>query len=182
MSTLTKLRGKLVGSLVDGALRGASSAGKLHPATGKLKQGIAVERDVAYGPDPMHRLDIYRPAESSGPRPVMLYVHGGGFRILSKDTHWMFGYYMAKLGFVVFNINYRLAPEHPYPAAIEDSARALIWTLDNAARYGGDISQLAYAGESAGGNLVTALAIAGSFEREEPFAQELFARNPSPKD
>ena len=53
----------------------------------------------------------------------MLYVHGGGFRILSKDTHWIMGLAFARRGFLVFNIGYRLAPKHPFPAAIADAVR-----------------------------------------------------------
>jgi acetyl esterase len=104
----------------------------------------------------------------------MLYVHGGAFSILSKDTHWVMGLAYAKRGFVVFNINYRLAPQHPFPAALEDACQALTWVVENAHRFGGDPSRMAFAGESAGANLVTALTIASCWRRPEPWAREVF--------
>ncbi|MFT3774554.1 MAG: alpha/beta hydrolase [Minicystis sp.] len=128
-----------------------------------------------------HRLDVYRPIRRSGPLPVVLYIHGGGFRILSKDTHWLMAIAFARRGYLVFNINYRLAPAHPFPAAIEDGCAALAWVMKNAARYGGDVDRLVLAGESAGANLVTSLAIATSWPRPEPWAQEVWKLGARPR-
>jgi acetyl esterase len=86
----------------------------------------------------------------------------------------------ARRGFLVFSINYRLAPRHPYPAAVEDVCRALAWVGQHAERFGGDPSRLVLAGESAGANLVTALAVATSYRRPEPFAREVFDTGLSP--
>src|SRR5690606_38779221 len=121
------------------------------------RHGVEVIRNVRYGGSDIdaHLLDVYRPRRVDGPLPVVLYVHGGGFRILSKDTHWLMGLAFARRGYLVFNINYRLAPDHPYPAAVEDCAEAYAWLQSNAHEWGGDPSQLVLAGESAGGNLVT---------------------------
>jgi acetyl esterase len=121
-----------------------------------------------------HTLDVYRPIEREGPLPVVLYAHGGGFRILSKDTHWLMGIAFARRGYVVLNINYRLAPTHPFPGAIEDACAALVWAMENAARFGGDPTRLVLAGESAGANLATALAIAASWPRPEPWARRVW--------
>ena len=107
-------------------------------------------------------------------------MHGGGFRILSKDTRWPYTHGLARRGFLVCSIDYRLAPTHPYPAAHEDTFLAFQWFLDHAAEHGGDPSRLVYAGESAGGNLVTSLAIASSWRRHEPWAQPVFERDPQP--
>lgn len=128
-------------------------------------------------------LDVYRPAghRASERRPVVLYVHGGGFRILSKDTHWVMGLAFARRGYVVFSINYRLAPAHPYPAAIDDCARAYAWVVEHAARWGGDASRLVLAGESAGANLVTAMTVASCFERTEPHAARIFETGVVPR-
>ena len=126
-------------------------------------------------------LDVYRP-KSAGPRlPVVLYVHGGGFRILNKDTHWLFPLQFARRGYLAFNINYRLAPKHPYPAAVEDVAEAYAWVTRNAALYGGDPENIIVAGESAGGNLVTGLVVSACYEREEPWAQTVFQTGVVPK-
>ncbi|MDP6945138.1 MAG: alpha/beta hydrolase, partial [Myxococcota bacterium] len=132
------------------------------------------------GDGPAQRLDIYRPRGVEGPLPTLLYVHGGGFRILSKDTHWMFGYGFAAMGFAVFSIDYRLAPANPFPAAVEDASEALAWVVAHGAEYGADLSRLVYAGESAGGNLVSSLMVAGCWERPEPLARRIWALDARP--
>lgn len=171
--------------VVDGFFRGISAAGKLHPKARPERHNIELIRDVAYRNSGLaeHRLDIYRPrdAGSQGPLPVIVYVHGGGFRILSKDTHWIMGLAFARRGYLVFNISYRLAPEHRFPAAIEDACDALAWVVEHAARFGGDPSRLALAGESAGANLVTSLAIATSYRRPEPWARRVFDAGVRPR-
>lgn len=166
-----------VGALaVDNFFRGASALGRLHPNARPDRHGVEVVHDVPYTVSGRHQhmLDVYRPAHRPGPWPVVLYVHGGGFRILSKDTHWVMGLAYARAGFLVFNISYRLAPRHRFPAAVEDCADAYAWVVENAARFGGDIGRLVLAGESAGANLVTSLAVMSCFERPEPFARQVF--------
>src|SRR5690606_7492163 len=128
-----------------------------------------------------HRLDVYRPRDRGRALPIVFYVHGGGFRILSKDTHWLMGLAFARRGYLVFNIGYRLAPEHPFPCAVEDVADAFAWMVDHAEADGGDLSRVVYAGESAGANLVTSLALQTVFEREESFARRVFETGISPK-
>jgi len=166
---------------IDWGLNGMSALGRLHPKARRLMKEAEVIRDVSYGPEPIHRLDIYRPKGVKGPLPTLLYIHGGGFRILSKESHWMFGYGFAAMGFAVFSINYRLAPKHPFPAAIEDSALALEWVAKHAGDYQADLDRLVYAGESAGANLVSSLAIAGAWERPEPLAKRVWALGLRPK-
>jgi acetyl esterase len=166
----------------DSFFRGMAAAGRLHPLSRPERHNVEVLRDVAYDSDlSHHRLDIYRPTASAGPLPIVIYVHGGGFRILSKDTHWVMSLLFARRGFLVFNINYRLAPAHPFPAAVADACAAYRWVVANAAAYGGDTSRLLLAGESAGANLVTALAVAASYERPEPFARTVFDTNVVPR-
>lgn len=143
--------------------------------------GVEVLRDVAYGPyGTAHQLDVYRPVARRGPLPAVLYLHGGGFRILSKETHWLMGLAFAREGFVVFNANYRLAPDHPFPAAAQDACAVYRWVLDNAARYGGDAARVVVAGESAGANLATVLTVAACYERPEPWARAVFDRGAVP--
>ena len=91
------------------------------------------------------------------------------------------GLIFARRGYVVVNINYRLAPEHPYPAAIEDTCAAWRWLLDNISTYGGDPNRIAVAGESAGANLVMALTVACCYPREEPWARAVFDAGKVPK-
>lgn len=166
-------------AVIDRGLRSASRLGKIHPASRRLHDGVEIIRDVAYRDtgSAFHTLDIYRPTDRPGPRPVMFYIHGGGFRILSKDTHWMMGLKFARHGYLVVSINYRLAPEHPFPAAIEDTIDALEWTLENVEQWGGDPGRLSLAGESAGGNLSCALVVGSCYERPEPLARRIFDRD-----
>src|SRR5207245_9192492 len=74
----------------------------------------------------------------------------------------------ARAGYAVVNISYRLAPSHPFPAALEDTCAAYLWLAQHGPRHGMDLSRVVVAGESAGGNLVTALALAHSMRRAEP--------------
>jgi acetyl esterase len=165
--------------LVDNFFRGLSRLGRMHPQARPERHDVEVIRDVAYGDSGLseHRLDIYRPRGLTRGEldrvPVVLYVHGGGFRILSKDTHWVMGLAFARRGYVVFSINYRLAPAHPYPAALEDCAEAYAWVVEHAASWGGDASRLVLAGESAGANLVTSMTVDACFDRPEPAARRI---------
>src|SRR5438477_8510605 len=106
-----KFRRRAGAVLVDNFFRGISTTGRLHPRARPQRHSCEVIRDVAYLDDgnPDHRLDVYRPTNRSGPFPTVLYVHGGGFRILSKDTHWILALAVAPRGSPAFNVNYRLA-------------------------------------------------------------------------
>ena len=171
-----RLRQRAGALAVDSFFRLASRAGQLHPASRPERHGLERVRDIAYR-QPVrraHLLDVYRPVRRAEPLPAVLYVHGGGFRILSKDSHWIMGLAFARRGMVVFNVSYRLAPEHPFPAAVEDVCAAYRWVVDNAAAWGADPTRLVLAGESAGANLVTALTVAACWRRPEPWAREVF--------
>lgn len=175
MSSLAlRARRRVIALMVDGFYSGMARAGKLHPRARPSRHNVEVIREVPYARGGReHLLDIYRPAAGDGPWPALLYVHGGGFRFLSKDTHWVMGLAFARRGFAVFNINYRLAPRHPYPAALQDAVAALSWVAAEAARWGADPGRLILAGESAGANLVAALAVACCYPRPEPWARAL---------
>lgn len=149
------------------------------PQASPQRHGTSILRDVPYRNTNKraHLLDIYRP-NTLEKRPIVLYVHGGAFCMLSKDTHRVMALSFASRGYVVFNINYRLGPRHLYPAPLEDAAAALNWVLDNAEYHGGDPTRIVLAGESAGANLVTALTYICTHRRPEAFAQSIFERNP----
>ncbi len=180
---LTQLRSSAASTAINGFYEGLSRAGQLAPAADPAKYGVMVLRDIPYDASghPQRRLDIYVPRRLPAPRPTLLYLHGGGFRILSKDTHWIMALAFARRGFLVLNANYRLAPEHPFPAALADASTAYGWVVDHARQYGGDPEKIVVAGESAGANLAASLAIATCFERPEPYAKALFERGLVPR-
>ncbi len=166
------LRSLAIRIVADGFFRGLSRAGRLHPDSRPAAHDIEVIRDVPYSPgaDPSHRLDVYRPMRRAGPLPVVLYIHGGGFHLLSKETHWVMGLVFARAGYLVCNIEYRKPPRHPFPGALEDACDALCWLSRHVAEYGGDPARVVLAGESAGANLAASVAIATSYRRPEPYA------------
>src|SRR5690606_20004456 len=179
----TEVRQRAQLRVSEALFRGASSAARLHPLANPERHKVEIVRDVPYldGGLVDHRLDIYRPTGRKQPLPVVMYVHGGGFSLLSKDTHWIMALIYARYGYLVFNISYRLAPRHPYPAAIMDTLAAFEWVVEHAAAYGGDLNRLVVAGESAGANLVSALTIATCYPRPEPWARRVFDLGVTPR-
>ncbi len=106
---------------------------------------------------------VYTPlaAAGSGPFPVVLYFHGGGWVIADRQVYDGGARGLAHAaGAIVLSVDYRQAPEHRFPAAWDDALAAYRWLTANAATIGGDPSRLALAGESAGGNLAVATAVA----------------------
>lgn len=168
--------GHLFAGISEAFFRTLSGAARLHPLASPRRHGVAVEHDLRYfhSDSPWHTLDVYTPRRRPGPYPVVFYVHGGAFRLLSKDTHWLMGLTFARFGYMVVNISYRLAPRHPFPAAFEDTCRAWCWLAGEIDRLGGDRTRVAVAGESAGANLITSLALATVQRRPEPFARAVF--------
>ncbi|MGZ6827079.1 MAG: alpha/beta hydrolase [Mycobacteriales bacterium] len=117
--------------------------------------------DVTYpAPEGPREARVYRP-DAEGPVPTILFVHGGGFVIGDIDTHEDQARLLcAEVGAVVVSIDYRLAPEHPFPAGHLDCVAAFRWVVETVAELGGDADRIAVAGDSAGGNLSAGLAIA----------------------
>ncbi len=176
---LSATRGAVQAAVVNQAAHAFARVRYALPDAQPGRHDVVVHHDVAYADpgDAAHRLDVYIPARTERPTPVVMYVHGGAFSMLSKDTHRVMALAFARGGYLVFNINYRLGPRHLFPAPLEDAATALLWVHERCEEYGGDRTRLAIAGESAGGNLVTALAIAHASPRPEPFARAVFERN-----
>lgn len=141
--------------VIDAALSIATLAGRawmLIPP----KHGVSVTRNVPYGPDARHRLDVYTPAAPRGIR--LLYIHGGSFRTCSKESHTYVGRTLAAAGIHVYSIDYGLAPQHPYPVAHHDAFRAYRWLCEGPGR--GEV--LVTGGDSAGGNVAMTIAVAGA--------------------
>src|SRR4051812_6609498 len=88
-----RMRRRLGAAVTDGFFLGAAKGAGLLPVASPRFHNVAVEKNIAYRPTgrDAHRLDVYRPTNATGPLPIVFYVHGGGFRFMSKDTHWVFG-------------------------------------------------------------------------------------------
>jgi acetyl esterase/lipase len=116
------------------------------------------------------RLDIYRRKDVDlHDAPVLIQVHGGGWTIGDKSQQGLILMNrMAARGWVCIAMNYRLAPKHPFPAQIEDVKRAIAWTREHIASYGGDPSYLVITGGSAGGHLASLAALTPGVEEYQP--------------
>jgi acetyl esterase/lipase len=136
-----------------------------------LYPDVSVVEDIAYGTDPLQRLDVCQPADAetslvnNGPRRAVISVHGGSWREGDKaNPHWRsVCEWLASEGFVAFSLNYRLAPQAPFPAAIDDVRSAVEWLRqpEQVAAYGFDPALIGAFGGSAGGNLVSLLGAEG---------------------
>jgi acetyl esterase/lipase len=115
---------------------------------------------------------VYRPDRPAG--PVLVYFHGGGFVTgdLGNEHHRCLDF-AAGLGIVVVSVDYRLAPEHPFPAPFEDAWAATVWTHAHAAELGADPGRVAVGGGSAGGGLAAAVALRARDEGGPPLAFQL---------
>jgi acetyl esterase len=183
LGLLASWRRRAGAAVTDGFFLGAAHGAGLLPISRPGLYDVVVERDLPYrrtGREE-HLLDLYRPRGASGPLPVVLYLHGGGFRFMSKDTHWVFGLAYARRGYLVVNVNYHLAPAHPFPSAVEDVAAAWQWLVEHAPRLGGDLSRVVVAGESAGANLSAALTLMAHQRRDEAFARDVFSTGITPR-
>ncbi|MCF8465841.1 MAG: alpha/beta hydrolase [Sneathiella sp.] len=127
--------------------------------------GKTQDLDIA-GPLGDIPIRIYHPVGMTGPLPVLVYYHGGGWVIGSRDTHDGLCRLIANKGpFVVVSVDYRMGPEHPFPAAVQDSVAALNWTAENIAKYSGDPENIAVGGDSAGGNLSAVVSLIARDEK-----------------
>ena len=124
--------------------------------------------DCAYGEDARHRLDLY--GEGAAPKPILLFVHGGGFVLGDKGgAEWpnaQVGRMAAQAGWLGAVMNYRLAPEHLWPAGAQDVGAAVAWLRMNAAQHGGDPQRIVLCGTSAGAVHVAGF-LAGTPEAEQ---------------
>ena len=118
---------------------------------------VAVTRDIA-GPVPLR---LYDARADRGPGPLLVFIHGGGWVIGDLDTHEPFCIDLAiELDLPVVAVDYRLAPENPFPAGLEDSIAAARWIASNPGELGREVTSLFMAGDSAGGNLVAVVSVA----------------------
>lgn len=128
------------------------------PDTFPAYAGRIEDRNIP-GPAGELPVRIYTPP-GDGPHPMLMYFHGGGFVLCNLDTHEKICRALStESGCIVVSVDYRLAPEHRYPAAVEDCLAATRWAAAHAAELGGDPVRMAVAGDSAGGNLAAVVAL-----------------------
>jgi triacylglycerol lipase len=114
-----------------------------------------VERDIFYGKHARHRLDVFRPVQDGAPRMVIVFVHGGGFVAGDKGApqapfYNNVGVWAVQHGLIGVTMNYRLAPDAPWPAGAEDVAAVVDWLSANVGRFGGNPQRIVLMGQSAG--------------------------------
>lgn len=125
-----------------------------------MPDGVTITDRTVPGPQGEIPVKVFRPSSASGPLPLLVYIHGGGWVIGSPATHAKLCAELA-LGadITVVSVDYRMAPEHPAPAPLDDCVAAIRYAVANAAEFGADGTHFAIGGDSAGGNLTAASAI-----------------------
>jgi acetyl esterase/lipase len=140
--------------------RAIETTRQLYLADALRPDPATVTRDLSYGADARHRLDVFT-AGGKSPRPVVVFVHGGGFAAGDKggaDAPFYnnIGAWAVRSGFVGVNLTYRLTPAHPWPAGAQDVALGLQWIARNIDAHGGDPRRIVLIGQSAGAAHVSA--------------------------
>lgn len=131
------------------------------PAPDRAEPSAAViQTDHVVPGNPPVKVRVHRPADATGPLPAIVSMHGGGYMIGSYDSDdELFAAWCPKLGVAGVSVEYRLAPEVPYPGPLEDCYAALTWAAANAANLGIDPARIGVHGISAGGGLAAGLAL-----------------------
>ena len=131
-------------------------------ATQPAPRDLAEVRNLtATGPHGDIALRLYRPAAAARPAPTLVYYHGGGWTMGNLDSHDVLCRQLAdESGFVVVAVDYRMGPEHRFPAAVDDVLAATRWLQAQADTLGLDATRFAVGGDSAGGNLAAVVALA----------------------
>ena len=141
------------------------------PAPREVADVRALEADGPHGAIPLR---FYRPIAGAAPLPLLVYCHGGGWTIGDLDTHDVLCRDLAaQAGVAVVAVDYRMGPEHRFPAAVDDCLAATCWARDHAAELGADASKLAIGGDSAGGNLAAVIALLARDAGDLPLAFQL---------
>ena len=161
---LAKVRA--IGKVWNGEVNAKTSDIYLPLLRAASKDGVTLTRDVAYGPDARHKLDVFEPtAKPARPMPVAIYVHGGGLTGGNKDSpgtpgegliYGDVGTWFARNNMLGINATYRLVPGIKFPAGAEDVASVVRWAKANAARHGGEPTAIFLIGHSAGATHVGA--------------------------
>jgi acetyl esterase/lipase len=149
-----------------GFLSACSQLGAFNAVISK-DDATRVARDVTYGPDPRQRLDIYAPPKGRTVRGTVVFVYGGSWDSGAKEDYSFVGRAFANNGYTTAVIDYRLVPRIRYPAFVQDTAKAVAWTVRNISEYGGNPDRVFLIGHSAGAYNTVMTAIAPEFLRAE---------------
>ena len=124
-----------------------------------INAGVDDDRVASEAYDPSRRLllDVHRPAAAAALPPVVVFLHGGSWRVGDRQGYRFVGQRLAQAGALVLVPDYRKAPDHAFPDFMYDAARAVAWARDNAARLGGDPKRVFVMGHSAGAHIVALL-------------------------
>lgn len=140
-------------------VRAGASAGHLALCPPAVDMASIEERSIP-GPNGDVRCLVNTPRRSDGPLPVLIWFHGGGLMLLGADEFQPLCTALAAgADCIVVNVDYRLAPEHPFPQPLDDAVAVYTWCLEHAGEFGGDASRIAVGGDSAGGYLATAVCL-----------------------
>ena len=118
-----------------------------------VPEGIVRHLDLVYGEHPENKLDVYYPEGTAAALPTIVSIHGGGWFYGSKELYSHYCMRLALRGFTVVNFDYRLAPEHKYPAPVEDACNVLFWMQQHSEEYHIDLNNVFTVGDSAGGQI-----------------------------
>lgn len=145
---------------------GATAVGQLD-----VPANVLFEKNIVYskpGGESLE-LDMARPKDAKGLLPAIVCIHGGGFRAGARQHHDQLCLQLAERGYVAVTVTYRLAPKHPFPAAVHDVKAAVRWLRANAAKYGIDPDRIGAMGDSAGGHLALFLGVTGDVKSFDAF-------------
>ncbi|MFE1646079.1 alpha/beta hydrolase [Microbacterium sp. P01] len=161
---LRRMPGSSIATATDPQIERSSGAEVPEPVAsvlmGRSPKGVRVSDRVVGG----ITVRVYTPGTPGTPgsgRPLVVFFHGGGFVFGDlRGGDWMCGTVAKRLDAIVVSVRYRLAPRHPFPAAVDDCYAGLVWAAEYAADLGADPSRVGVMGESAGGNLAAVIALA----------------------
>lgn len=138
-----------------------------HAKSLEFKSHANVFTNIPYGENSRQILDIYTPKGGEKPFPVLVFFHGGKWISNSKDTFSFIGESYLENGIMFVPVNYRIAPEHPYPAAVHDCESAVKWICENIGRYNGDPERIILSGHSAGAHLCSLITVKDGWIEKE---------------
>ncbi len=144
-------------ALCAALLSGCSAASILNATV--PRDGVSVERGIAYGEGPRRRLDVYRNKDAAGPHPLIVFLYGGSWRTGERGTYAFVATPLATRGAVVVVPDYRLYPEVVFPDFLDDNAHAVAWAVDHANELGADPHRVFIVGHSAGAYNAAMLAV-----------------------